>query len=437
MKYLSYISLILIVSVCVGCEKNREIATIQVTPTTETIEIPQVDSFFSEKDFYNFFKAYFSLTEEEILSVNKNYEVVDSQYWGHLQDYKAVIINKLGDYLCEEMKQKLEEQYLTNEIHLPKKLLINEYITYGSATVESLEIISMRQMGEDMVYEIGVTTCNDVQKLSDFQESYVWVPEVNYYDLKSKVLNGEAITLERYSDASSKALEADIMYAVDATEEEKDKIKLLQKYWVKVAPGRKLKIKGIQEADTLSNQERTRGQVSQSEYVTRLAYYNKVSEEERLLIQKIFGHIMCEGKMFYEYYDKAMASGYNAVKLFWEDVGLLDTINITPESYKQRFETTINPYKDNIIGLTLLPEVIEVIPSLYSTKMQPRFIVNLPIKALLSNNEIVYYKYKYFVGMDENKVEFITFMNMESLTEENYNESVMASTQSSTIGKSR
>lgn len=423
MKKLGYIGLALLLSLSVGCGKKGEEAVAPVASTAPEIETQEEVDKFTAEDFRDFFKKYFSLTEEQILSLNKNYQTINSEYWTNLESYKKTITAVIGSYLAEDVKEKLDDHYLNSEIQLPKKMMINEYVTYGNAQIENLEISSTRPMGENMIYEIAVTTYNEVQSINDFLKNYTWVEDSAYYALKAGEGNVEQLGLTE-DLVSSVTNGSDYMYASGASSDVKDVIKLVQKYWVEVEPGDKLRIKSIQEADKLMVDENVRMKVTNTQHVTRIPYYNEASEKEKGIIEKVFIQLMGGSKAFYTYYDKAVETSYTSYKELWKEIGLLNDIILDEKTYSRTFADTINPYKDNIIQLTLTPQTIQITPSIYSTKMQPRFIVSMPIKALLSNNEIVYYNYKYFVGMDSGKIEFIEFMNMESLTEEDYNASI-------------
>ena len=102
----------------------------------------------------------------------------------------------------------------------------------------------------------------------------------------------------------------------------------------------------------------------------------------------------------------------------WADVGLGDIITIDKKHYKAAFSKAIIPNKDEVITLRRTNEEIVCSPSVYSTKNQPRFIVTIPVETLLNNNEIVYYNYKYFVGLEDGRVEFIQFLDMEKCIDE-------------------
>lgn len=420
MKKLGYIGLALLLSLSVGCGKESAEAIVSVETTAPEIEMQEAVDKFTAEDFKGFFKQYFSLTEDQILSLNRNYQTINSEYWTNLETYKKTILDVIGKYLAEEVKAKLSDQYLNSEIQLPKKMMINEYVTYGSGKVQELEISSTRPIGENMIYEIAVTTENEVQTINDFIKNYTWVEENAYY-----VLNANAGDLSQTGlkeEVANAVTSADnYTYASGATSEAKDTIRLVQKYWIEVEPGDTLKIKSIQEADKLMVDESARMKVTNTQHVNRIPYYNEVNAREKSVIEKVFTQIMGGTKAFYTYYEKAADTSFESYQTLWKEMGLLNDIILEERNYSRTFADTMNPYKDNIIELTFKPQTMQITPSIYSTKMQPRFIVSMPIKALLSNNEIVYYNYKYFVGMDSGKIEFIEFMNMESLTEENYN----------------
>ena len=101
-------------------------------------------------------------------------------------------------------------------------------------------------------------------------------------------------------------------------------------------------------------------------------------------------------------------------------MGFVNQFDIQEIYYKDAFPTSITPYKDEISTLIVNKERMKFMPSIYSTKQQPRYIVTIPVEAILNNNQKVYYNYKYFIGMENMKLEFIQFMSMNAIEEGDY-----------------
>lgn len=417
MKKINYISLLIVLSLSSGCGKS-EILRMPPAPResivyqkNEKINTP------NKADFEEFFKQYFSFTEDEILKLNKVYKLSDLEYDAHLKERQKCIKEKIGKYLTKELSVKLEEEYLSQQLQLPRKILVNEYVTYGDSKVEDLEIKPVDYKEESIVYEVVVTTVQEVTPIEYFVNNYIWDDKLHYYIKSEGKGNKEQLGLSGvYIDKSN------YTYARKLEDGEKDQIKLKQKYWVEVLKEKELQIQSIEEANSFMCDESNRVKVMNAQHITLTPYYDSVSDREKGCLKRVFIKLMAADRDFYEALYEAQKIDNNACDEVLKRIGLENDFIIDAQTYKKVFMPEVNPYKDNIIKLTVVPGVICITPSVYSTKIQPRFVMSMPIKALLSNNEIVYYNYKYFVGMDDDKIEFITFMNMELLTEEEYNE---------------
>ena len=110
---------------------------------------------------------------------------------------------------------------------------------------------------------------------------------------------------------------------------------------------------------------------------------------------------------------------FEAYKKKLEELGFKDKFEIG-ENYKQAYNREITPYKDEIVKVRVREEQITVEPSAYSTAHQPRYLVTVPTETLQNNNKIVYYNYKYYVGMENGKIEQLHFMTMKDSDEFEY-----------------
>ena len=192
-------------------------------------------------------------------------------------------------------------------------------------------------------------------------------------------------------------------------------------YWVQVKSGSKLAIESVKEDADLTLHQDTRQLATQTSHIERIPYYDKASSQEETIVRKVMHKLMEQSRDFYTYFEKAYGTGYDTFERIWyRDLELEKEIDLQPDFYKQAFHTTINPYKHTVRVLESDKNNITLTPSVYSTQRQPRFVVSVPVKALLYDDEIVYYNYKYYICIEENKIESIQFMHIEDLDEAAY-----------------
>ncbi|WP_069998215.1 hypothetical protein [Cellulosilyticum sp. I15G10I2] len=411
--------ILLMIGLLTGCTK--------ITPTpfpqfTESVR-EQSDSEVQGQEVVEmglklFFKTYFSLSEEEVLLLNQNPSKVDSAYWETYKAYKENLLKLIGDYLTPAASAKIKEQYLTYDFHLPKKLQLNEYVTLGPAIVEAVHIVDSRPTGENTTYRVAVTTHTQVDTLNEANKKYEWDAEKNYYvKAEDQIRNKYTFSVNQLSEATAEHV---YLYA-EISGDVADEIKLIQYYWVEISPGTKLQIESVKEATAILVSEQTRQLAHNTKHIERVPYSKEVSAREQNTIKIVMNKLMTQSDDFYSYYEKAFHTGYDVFKLIWEkDLELVKEVVISEASYKEAFHSVINPYKHTVKKLEPNDAKITIRPSVYGTKKQPRFIVDVPVKAILTNNETVYYNYKYYIGMEQNKIEFIQFMHREALAEEVY-----------------
>ena len=150
MKKIGSISLAILLGLtCVGCTNDNKVPEEEVvSKPVENLEDQQEVHKFEEEDFEAFFKAYFSYTDSEILVLNRQYLKESNIYWENLKtNYSRLIGDKLGQYLSNELNERIKTQYAHEEIMLPKYSLINNYMVSGKGEVEDIEIKSKRNLG--------------------------------------------------------------------------------------------------------------------------------------------------------------------------------------------------------------------------------------------------------------------------------------------------
>ncbi len=423
MKKIVSLGLMVLLTMSVGCNKTKEVpidtnaaGTTTEAVVTEAVEEKQQDiAQLAAEDFRPFFNALFAYNESDFMTFNQNNEISYTGYFDNLKAYKKGIKDGIGDFLSKNTLKKLDNENTKLDFDLPKKVLINDYVVNASGKIDKIEIESSRQLGEAMIYGIAVTTNNDVQKSFDFAENYGWSDQLGYYAAKNSGLTLEAI------DGGSKL----ISYIYANKDNVQDQMKMVSHYWVEVTKDDTNKktflVEGLKQAGAFEVDINLKQKIINTEYATRVPYYNEVTDKQNILLHKVFMKLMQVPKETYYYYEKIYGSNFEYIKTFWSDIDLGNEIAVDETMYKEAFNIIINPYKDNITSLALNDRTISIVPSIYSTKLQPTFVVTLPVKALLKDNSVVYYNYKYFVSTEDNKVEAIQFIKVEEITEEEYN----------------
>ena len=417
MKKILSIGLMTVLAMSVGCSKSEN-PSVAATPQ-EAVPITEVTSTEQEEvieitadDFKPFFETLYGYSEDVLMTLNENNDINYIGYTNNLEVYKKEIKQGIGKFFTEDLLKKLDEQQDKLELDVPKKVLLNGYVADAVGKIENVEIKSIRDLGENKVYEVAITSTNNVEPEDDFNKTYIWSRERGYY-IKREGGVGE----------SAPSINQSFMYANQSNAV--DKIKLVSHYWVEIndqeaGKGVPFTVAGLRQAGGLDVPLENKGWIGNTQYVERIPYYEEVTEKQKQLILKVFSTMMKEPQETYYYYEKLMNASFDYYQTFWRDLHLSDSVALMEENYKNTFATTINPYKDNIIQLALNDKTVQIVPSIYSSQLQPTFIVTLPVKALLKDNSVVYYYYKYFISTENNKVEAIQFMKMEKITEEEY-----------------
>ena len=399
----------------VGCSSKETITEViePKSPIKEVKEYKNIDNL-TEADFINFFNCYFSFTEDELLILNQRRQTTDAAYWNNLKEYyQPLIKSKIGIFLADDIVSKLDTQYLFSEINLPKWVLLNNYIVSGTAKVEGIKIQSTRSLGENMIYEIAVTTINRCYPLDEFIEHYAWGSAEGYFI--NRVADIEYPVMDIYKTNLEKLNRQRYMYS-----DKIDEMKLKQLFWITVSKDNVLKIRSINNAETWGMDTDHKHQLLDSQYITRVAYKKEATKDEKEFLNKLFITLMEASKGIYDYYEVAYHTSGSVFQKMWEEMGFMNQFDIQEAYYKDAFPLSIIPYKDGISTLIVRKEGIKIQPSIYSTKQQPRYIVIIPAEAILNNNQVVYYNYKYFIGMENMKVEFLQFMSMNEIEEGDY-----------------
>lgn len=407
----------------VGCSKKQEEVAAPVetavseeapVETASTIEEVTV----TEEDLLPFFKAFFSFTEEDLMVLNKNEQIDNQDYFNNIKIYRDKLKETLGKYLSETTLKNLGDANAKLDFDLPKKVQVNEYVADAIGELKGIKILSRRALGDETIYEVEATTINAVTPLAVFNVQYEWKEEEGYYVFEDE---GDAKLHAYFKElrAQSDNNPTDHSYVYADGEKAEDAIQIKSRYQVLIS-NKDAKVNQIKRAATIADDFKNRQYIETTSYVDRMPYYEEASESEQKLLNQLFGVLMTTPRETYLYYDKIYGESFNLVKSMWNDLGFVEKIDVQEVDYKDAFSININPYKDQIVKLNFDKSKMKVVPSIYSSKLQPAFVVTVPVEALLNDNTTKYYQYKYFVGMEENKIESIKFMKMLEITAEEY-----------------
>lgn len=411
-------------------EENREkqvelVKEGEIEKNDFVVEQPSISNAYQVTDqmFLTFFKRYFSLSLEQILILNQN-------PMGLVREDKVIYEEKIKElkeilfpYLSEQAMEGLGGQGKGMQLHLPKLLEINNYITIGSKEVEAAKIISARPLGENTIYEVEVTTRERVIDIIEANKRYAWDENKKYYIDKRSPNKDEARGKENAFETAyniEEELRNSYLFLQETPEDKEDEIRLVHRYWVEARPQEGLVIESIEEANPFIVQEDYRQRASSNQYITRIPYDKEAMQTEEQVIKEVFLNLFSWTKDFFKNYEKIIQQDYAVVREFFDTLEIKDKIIIPKKYYKNAYHPSISPYKDNIEKIDILEEYMYIEMSVYGTKKQPRFNVSIPVKVLQKNNQIAYYEYKYLVGFEKQKVEFIHFLKISQMTLREY-----------------
>lgn len=424
MRKLAYVGLVLMltfsVTACGEATTSEETVVENVTEDTKQNEQLVAEAepeglMLTSKDFEPFFKTVFSLSEEQLDLLNRKIKVEGAGYFENLGDYQKIMTDVFKPYFSKEVLDKLQTQNIKLSIDLPKKSQINDYVVEGSGTLQKVEVQSSRQLGEEILYEVAVTTTNKVIPYNDFAETYVWNQAIGYYEKGTADVTQGLLPLSKHNEAPS--------YTLANGEHEADQIKLISSYWVSVIPDEGehgFKVSGLQQGGSLMVDDEDRQKLDNTSYMERIPYYETVSKEENAVIKQLFKTLMNQPQETYKYYEKIYNHNFDLTQTFFKDLNLEEVLTLDAKSIESAFAPEINPYKNDIVKLSYDESKLQIKPSLYSSKLQPAFVVTLPLQGLKENNETAYYYYKYYVGMEAGKVEVLQLMKISEVTAEDY-----------------
>lgn len=403
---------------CAGCTNQDVATTNQVVAETGTeLETIASDSGpiieIKGEDLEPFFKDLFSYTEEELMSMNQNPTVEYEGYFSILDNYKKLIKGKLEKHLSKDLNEQLASTQIKLDFDLPSKVFTNEYVVDAGGKVEQVEVVSLREVNDRRIYKVNVTKSHFVTPIEQFSKDYAWNEQLGYY-VKGAVDQGAIYSLPKeepiptYMYANTKAL--------------KDSVKIVSQYWVEVSlqEDGSFKIEGLNQASQYELHGKGKNTIQNNQYIQRIPFYTEASAKERQTLLKVMTNLMTRPVESFNYFETVHKDSFSLFTKMWDDFGIGQYIIADDESYKVAFPKTINPYKDNIKKISINDKYIQTIPSIYSTELQPAFIVSIPAQVTLQNDKEDYLNYKYYVSMENEKIESIQFIKMDKITQEEY-----------------
>lgn len=423
MKKLAYLGLAALMAMSTGCSKQEEevvdatpvsneqqtaTAAIETAETAESTEAPIAMVELTEEEITPFFKALFGFSEEDLNIYNANSTTDYELYFQNLETYRKGIEAGIGKYCSKTFLDRLHTESTKLDFDLPKKVAVNNYVANASGEVRKVELLSSRTVRDNTMYKVAVTTTRKVMPLSTFESQYTWDDDMGYYAYQKDA---------RATNASSTS------YIYAASQEVTDQICLTSYYWLEVSQGNgknTFQVEGLKEASNLEIKDEVKGDINNDVYIERQPYYETVTDKEKALVEKVFTKLFTIPQETYDYYHKIYSDTPELLTRFWKSLSLDDSIKVDVKDYENAFPVSINPYRDQIVGIKLNKEKIEMTPSIYSTQLQPSFIVTLPVEATTNQNEKVYYLYKYYVSTEGGKIESIEFVKVKALEEAAY-----------------
>lgn len=404
---------IVVLCLCTGCSHKDLKASGKLSDTNAVLENhiihePQVKKealldILSKEEFMPFFKALYGYDEVVLERLNAYHTFDASEHIEDLAFYKAQIKEQLGPYLSSQLKNRLEEACAPLDLDLPQKVRLNGYLVEGSGKIEELEIESLQQYGEHLLYGISITSMHRI------------LDEENTNQLMTE---GGPVDKEKDCDKWQK----------DELKEETstanlDEMKIKSAYWIEVSrPKEKsmphFQIEGIKQAGPFNIEENVNQTFTNTQYIQRVPYNETITQEEKEIITTVLLGLMSAPEEAHHYYEANYGEDYEKWRAFWKSIMLINYVDTNRQTYLQAYPERINPYIDDIGALHIEEENLRFTPSCYSTKYRPCYMVEIPVQALLVNGGEKRYVYRYLVSLGAKKIQAIRWIELDEMYEE-------------------
>ena len=335
----------------------------------------------TDQEMKVFFSKLLEIDHETLLLVNQKPQEVNDQYWGAYKSYENIVQEILGDYLAASAKSKLKKQYLHDDFHFPRFVQLNDYMITGIADVLDASITAKRKTEDSTIYEVAVLARAHVIDLDWAKKKYQWDHDKGYY--------GQEIFLESGNHA--------------AQEPGLDQIRVSMNYILQVPEGDGFTVMSLREKTGLHFGIDEKGHIKNNDFMTRLAFKDEITGEEEAVIHKFLQMFLNEDYNFYGYYRKAHGADFDTFRSVLErDLNLKKIVALSEDTYKQQFEPSIIPLKDNMESLSFdLIEDVEIRPHLSSSAKNSSYQVLLKANVTLINGSVVPYEYSYLFILDQ------------------------------------
>lgn len=328
-----------------------------------------------------FFSKFLNVDHDTMLVLNQRPKEVDDEYWRVYRAYEAKVTDILGEYMSTSAQSKLKRQYLHDDFHFPRFIELNDYMITGITNISDAKITSKEIKADSTIYEVQVIGMADVIDLEWANMKYSWDDAKGYY-----VQN---IFLEKG------------VYVED--EPGLDRIRVAMNYFVEVPEGDKFTVTTVKEKMGLHLGIDEKGNMKNNNFIKRLSFLNAVIVKEEAVIHKFLDKFMKENYNFYSYYRKAHETDYDTFQVVLDrDLGLGDVVVLDAGSYKQQFEPSIIPLKDDMDSLYFdVIEDVKITPHVSSSAKLSTYQVVVSAEVTLTNGDIIPYEYTYLFILDK------------------------------------
>lgn len=249
----------------------------------------------------------------------------------------------------------------------------------------------------------------------------MWDAKCAYYKrISEKIdenINGQDSLKDSWAfyPQKDRSLKAENSYMFLEGNNQEDEIRLSHHYWIEVKNQENLEIYSLKEATTMPVEEELRQKACYTGHVKRIPYFEEIPMQDQKIALKVLFKLLSQDAQFFGYYQSALETNAKSLDLLFKLDLDLEEVEVGKD-FEKAYSRKINPYKDNIQALELKQENMIAKVSIYATAKQPRFVVIVPMKVLLNNDTVVYYKYYYLVGLENHKVEFIHFLKTQQVS---------------------
>lgn len=388
-----WISMMLMVIMLSGCSvlstSSSEVSDLINTEKTNE-ENDQHNDFVNNEEGFDllkieltrFFRQFFSVSEEKILALNAYPVKLNEGYWNDYEAFQSNALSLLRGFMASELEGKMNKQFLTTNIHFPRFVEINGNVIIKYLDVEDLhyEIIKEENSGEMLKYTLltDVIVKAEVISKNKFNQLYEYNNEKNYY-IK---INDETIL----ENAEKDEIKVKCAYIVEL-ENEEEKINLMS----------------LKEKGEVLIPEENRRKIINNDFLKRVSYMEEPELSDEGLIKFFFSQFMNQDRDWYQYYQYAYDSSYDAFNQMMSDLDLKDYVMLEKEKYKDQFPKTIIPAKDDITSISMNKEDLKISVHLDTSKKSRKYIVEFPAKVRLSDYTDSDIIYKYLVIIEDDK----------------------------------